>query len=88
MTPRQEPGRGRSASWHSAIVWTLRVLGSGIAVAGVVVLARPPKPVAAQTTDVTFAEDVAPILYKHCTMCHRPDGVGPFPMFEYDSAKA
>lgn len=36
----------------------------------------------------TFAEDVAPILYKNCTGCHHVGGVGPFPLFEYDSAKA
>lgn len=36
----------------------------------------------------TFAEDVAPILYKNCTTCHHIGGVGPMPLFEYDSAKA
>ena len=36
----------------------------------------------------TFAEDVAPILYKNCTTCHHPGGMGPFSLLDFDSAKA
>ncbi len=32
---------------------------------------------------VTFARDVAPILYRHCAGCHRADGVAPFPLLTY-----
>jgi len=42
----------------------------------------------AHGAEPTFAEDVAPILYKNCTSCHRPGGLGPFSLFDYDSAKA
>lgn len=52
------------------------------------VLARQPKPLAARNADPTFAEDVAPILYKNCTTCHHPGGLGPFSLLDYDSAKA
>src|SRR5215208_539314 len=43
---------------------------------------------AARMADPTFAKDVAPILYKNCTTCHRPGGLGPFSLLDYDSAKA
>ncbi len=53
-----------------------------------VVVARRPASLAAHSADPTFAEDVAPIVYKNCTVCHRPDGIGPFSLLDYDSAKA
>ena len=39
------------------------------------------------SADPTFAEDVAPILYRNCTVCHHPGGMGPFSLIDYDSAK-
>jgi len=59
----------------------------GVAVSGIL-LAQSPTLLPAQGTGPTFAEHVAPILYKNCTMCHRPGGIGPFSLFEFDSAKA
>ena len=35
----------------------------------------------------TFSKDVAPILFAHCTTCHRPDSIGPFPLTNYAEAK-
>lgn len=35
---------------------------------------------------VTFA-DVAPIIRKHCTGCHRPGQVGPFPLISYQDVR-
>jgi tetratricopeptide (TPR) repeat protein/mono/diheme cytochrome c family protein len=32
---------------------------------------------------VTFTRDVAPIVYRHCAPCHRPDGAAPFPLLTY-----
>lgn len=38
--------------------------------------------------DLTYAKDVAPLLHKHCVVCHRPGEVGPFPLTSYaDAAK-
>lgn len=34
----------------------------------------------------TFATDVAPIIYRSCGSCHRPGGIGPFSLLDYDSA--
>ncbi|MCB1281318.1 MAG: hypothetical protein KDB18_07325, partial [Salinibacterium sp.] len=31
----------------------------------------------------TWADDVAPIIYDNCTICHRPDESGPFPLLSY-----
>src|ERR1700724_1183085 len=43
----------------------------------------PPRPEV-----VTFTRHVAPILFKHCSSCHRPGEVGPFPLLSYkDAAK-
>ena len=58
----------------------------GVAVIGVA-LAKTSAP-AAKLADPTFTKDVAPILYKNCTVCHRPSGIGPFSLLDYDSAKA
>jgi len=65
----------------------LQLLGA----VGVAVLAlastRSVKKLSAHAAEPTFAEDVAPILYKNCTTCHRPGGLGPFSLLDYDSAK-
>ena len=37
---------------------------------------------------VTFAHDVAPILYAKCGVCHRPTGAGPFSLLTYANARA
>jgi mono/diheme cytochrome c family protein len=36
---------------------------------------------------LTFAADVAPILYKNCVTCHRPGGIGPFSMLNTDTVQ-
>jgi len=35
---------------------------------------------------VTFAHDVAPILYQHCAVCHHHGEVAPFPLLTYEDA--
>ena len=35
----------------------------------------------------TFAAEIAPILYRECTPCHRPGGEGPFAIDNFDSAR-
>ena len=35
---------------------------------------------------ITWAEDVAPILYNKCTSCHHPGGIGPFSLLGYSDA--
>ena len=35
----------------------------------------------------TFSKDVAPIFYKHCTSCHRPNDIAPMSLLEYKAAR-
>lgn len=35
----------------------------------------------------TFAEEIAPILYRNCASCHRPGGPGPFSVLRYEEVK-
>lgn len=38
--------------------------------------------------NVTFSEHIAPIIYKNCTPCHRPNSAGPFAFTNYDEVRA
>lgn len=48
-------------------------------------------PAAAQGTapadHPTFSKDVAPILFKHCTSCHRPGEIGPMSFMTYETTR-
>ena len=35
----------------------------------------------------TFTKDVAPIVYRHCGGCHRPDDIAPMSLLDYKSAR-
>jgi peroxiredoxin len=48
---------------------------------------RRPSPEPADIGDVTYAEDVAPIIQQKCRYCHRPGEVAPFSLRDYDDAK-
>lgn len=36
--------------------------------------------------EVTWADDVAPVVYRECVGCHRPEGRGPFSLLTYEDA--
>jgi Flp pilus assembly protein TadD/mono/diheme cytochrome c family protein len=38
-------------------------------------------------TSVTFARDVAPIMFENCAPCHRPNGPAPFSVLDYQSVR-
>jgi len=69
----------------------------GLLVAALLALAGgcdEPAPAASATAatstpiDPTFSRDVAPILFRHCAVCHRPGEAAPFPLLAYaDAAK-
>ena len=61
----------------------MRTLRFALAAAGALLAARAP----AAGPAPTFNKDVAPILFAHCSNCHRPDEVGPFPLLTYDDAR-
>jgi mono/diheme cytochrome c family protein len=43
--------------------------------------------VGAQTEDVTFTKDIAPILQRSCQSCHRPDSVAPMSLLTYEDVR-
>src|SRR5580765_5430 len=53
-----------------------------IAVLGLTLLAA-----SAQAAPPTFAKDVAPILYRNCVECHRPNAMAPMSLITYDDAR-
>lgn len=48
-----------------------------------ILAAAPPVPAAVPT----FTKDVAPILYKNCTTCHRPGEIAPMSLLTYEDAR-
>jgi tetratricopeptide (TPR) repeat protein/mono/diheme cytochrome c family protein len=52
-------------------------------------LLMQPTYVAAQTaaTPVTFAHDIAPIIFSRCVTCHRPGGDAPFTLTTFDDVR-
>src|SRR4051812_29081243 len=66
----------------------LTVAASGVAVAGVVLsmaslAAQAPAPPPAPT----FTKNVAPILYKNCTSCHRAGEIAPMSLLTYEEVR-
>src|ERR1700674_4291302 len=41
----------------------------------------------AASAQVTFTKDVAPILYRSCVRCHRPDEIAPMSLLTYNDAR-
>lgn len=46
------------------------------------------EPTAQSKNGVTYSKQVAAILQDRCVSCHRPSGVGPFSLTDYESAKS
>ncbi len=44
-------------------------------------------PESTQSAPVTFSREIAPILFKNCTPCHRPGEAAPFSLLTYADAK-
>ena len=42
---------------------------------------------AVSVAQVTYSEDVAPIIQKKCQSCHRPGQVGPFALLTFEQAR-
>jgi hypothetical protein len=45
------------------------------------------RPALASAAAPTFADDVAPIIYASCTVCHRPGQSAPFSLVSYDDVR-
>jgi hypothetical protein len=85
--------RARSSSGTSSTrAQLVRVVAGGaLAVAAIFVVVGPRDLTSLEAAprigpdSITFAADVAPILYKNCVSCHRPGGIGPFSMLNFDT---
>ena len=78
------------------LLWSVAALGAGM---GVFALALGGSRPAAQAEKavpagapkakgaLTYTKDIAPILFKNCTSCHRPGEVAPFSLLTYQDAK-
>lgn len=64
----------------AALAWATAVLVRGAAADG----QYAAKPAAGVPT---FTKDVAPILYKNCTQCHRPGEIAPMSLLTYEDAR-
>jgi len=53
---------------------------------GVLTFAAPQNPKSASPVP-TYTRDVAPILFKNCTSCHRPGEIGPMSLLTYDDVR-
>ncbi len=50
-------------------------------------IAREPGTPPEEGGEVVFTRDIAPILQSRCQECHRPGGIGPFSLTNYDQAR-
>jgi hypothetical protein len=62
------------------LIASVAVIGVAIAIPSATRFGRAAEP--------TFAKDVAPVVFKNCTTCHRPGGLGPFSLLDADTAAA
>ena len=62
------------------------IFGFGALMAGIVTVSASDQ--ASRPADVpTFTKDVAPILFKNCTSCHRPGEIAPMSLLTYEDAR-
>src|SRR5712691_715357 len=62
----------------------LLATATALAIAATGASAQQAAPALAQ---VTFTKDVAPILYRSCVRCHRPDEIAPMSLLTYNDAR-
>ncbi|HEX3704645.1 MAG TPA: hypothetical protein VHU82_15050 [Vicinamibacterales bacterium] len=65
----------------------LAVSAMSVAAIAAFVAAQPHAQAPAAGAVPTFSQDVAPILYKHCTNCHRPGEIAPMSLLTYAEAR-
>jgi mono/diheme cytochrome c family protein len=63
-----------------------RSLGVALLAAGVFFVAAA-TPIRAAGSTPTFTKDVAPILYKRCAECHRPNAIAPMALLSYEDVR-
>ena len=75
----------------STITGRLSAVGLVLPILAVLAFTSPPRALAQQSADgmgeVTFTRDIAPILQRSCVRCHRPGGVAPMSLVEYEDVQ-
>ena len=71
--------RMMSAAAATFAIWTLPLIAGQSA--------APQGADSSQASAPTFNKDVAPILFNHCTSCHRPGEIGPMSLLTYRDAR-
>src|SRR5437879_10875484 len=86
---KSELGDGRRSGRISLGV-ALSVIAAGISTA-ILIGADGPKALDEHVIRLqktfTFNKDVAPIIFDHCAMCHRPGQSAPFSLLTYEEVK-
>jgi mono/diheme cytochrome c family protein len=67
---------------HKIILWIVAVVSGVLLLAAGQETPRPSAP-----GEVTFTHDAAPILYKNCVTCHRPNDIAPMSLLTYTDAR-
>ena len=81
-------GGARRALASTATAVGLVVATSWAAVAEPATQRRETLPSAADAPDaVTFNRDIAPLVFEHCSTCHRPGTAAPFSLLTYNDAR-
>ena len=65
------------------------ILRAGLCLAAAMLAAHGASEAAGQerAAAVTFSRDIAPILFEHCVVCHRPGAVGPMSLMSYQEVR-
>ena len=58
-----------------------------LALLGVASMPRQTSAQASQAASITFSQDIAPIVFEKCGICHHPGGPAPFGLLTYADAK-
>src|SRR5258706_16023076 len=72
-----KPPVGRMRCLASCVVRCLLVPVPAVA-------AQPQRAAASQ---ITFYRDIAPVVYRNCSPCHRPGESAPFPLLSYEDVR-
>ena len=82
-----EPLIGPAVNYVMAATTVVAALAASAPLVGWAPFGRQPVRVPVRQSQVTFTRDVAPILFSACASCHRPEGVAPFPLLDYDDSR-
>ncbi|CAN5192035.1 hypothetical protein BH10PLA2_BH10PLA2_33440 [soil metagenome] len=60
---------------------------TGLMQAGTALASTPPSKPEGKAEKITFAEQIGPMVYEHCSICHRPGTAAPFSLLNYNDVR-